>query len=60
MKYEDRIERLKVLINNRCIETVAKEMGLTVAHISRNLLTGKSAINLVKLVSAERKFSNKS
>lgn len=60
MKYEDRIKRLETLIASHCIETVAKEMGLTVAHISRNLLTGKSAINLVKLVSVERKFSNKS
>jgi hypothetical protein len=60
MKYEDRVNRLESVINSNGIDTVAKEMGLTTAHITRNLLTGKSAINLVKLVSVERKLSNKS
>lgn len=52
----ERIERLQTLINDHGVETVAKRMNVTPVHIKRNLLTGKSAINLVRLMSVERQL----
>ncbi|EDV3612597.1 hypothetical protein H9U83_004362 [Salmonella enterica] len=52
----ERIERLQKLIDDHGIETVAKRLNVTEIHIKRNLLTGRSAINLVKLMAAERQF----
>lgn len=52
----ERIERLQKLIENHGIEAVAKRLNVTEIHVKRNLLTGRSAINLVKLMAAERKF----
>lgn len=52
----ERIERLQKLIDNHGIEPVAKRLNVTEIHVKRNLLTGRSAINLVKLMAAERKF----
>lgn len=52
----ERVSRLQKLIDNHGIETVAKRLNVTEIHIKRNLLTGRSAINLVKLMAAERQF----
>lgn len=52
----ERIERLQKLIDNHGIEAVAKRLNVTEIHVKRNLLTGRSAINLVKLTAAERQF----
>lgn len=52
----ERIERLRKLIDNHGIEAVAKRLNVTEIHVKRNLLTGRSAINLVKLMAAERQF----
>ena len=52
----ERVNRLQKLIDNHGIENVAKRMNVTEIHIKRNLLTGHSAINLVKLMAAERQF----
>ena len=52
----ERVNRLQKLIDSHGIENVAKRMNVTEIHIKRNLLTGQSAINLVKLMAAERQF----
>lgn len=52
----DRIARLQKLIDAHGNETVIKKMNVTQQHLTRNLLTGKSAINLVKLIAAERQL----
>lgn len=52
----ERIERLQKLIENHGIKAVAKRLNVTEIHVKRNLLTGRSAINLVKLMAAERQF----
>ncbi|HFW5086739.1 TPA: hypothetical protein ACIBVD_001779 [Salmonella enterica subsp. enterica serovar Javiana] len=52
----ERVSRLQKLIDDHGIETVAKRLNITEIHIKRNLLTGRSAINLVKLMAAERQF----
>lgn len=52
----ERVSRLQKLIDDHRIETVAKRLNVTEIHIKRNLLTGRSAINLVKLMAAERQF----
>lgn len=52
----ERIERLQKLIDNHGVEAVAKRLNVTEIHVKRNLLTGRSAINLVKLMAAERQF----
>lgn len=57
---DNRIDRLLLLIDEYGLETIAKEMNLSETHINRNLLTGKSIINLVKLIAVERKLLNKS
>lgn len=55
-KTNQRVSRLQKLIDDHGIETVAKRLNVTEIHIKRNLLTGRSAINLVKLMAAERQF----
>ncbi|EAP4692479.1 hypothetical protein EGD17_05665 [Salmonella enterica] len=55
-KNNQRVNRLQKLIDDHGIETVAKRLNVTEIHIKRNLLTGRSAINLVKLMAAERQF----
>ena len=52
----ERIERLQKLIDKHGIEAVAKRLNVTEIHVKRNLLTGRSAINLVKLMAAERQL----
>lgn len=51
---QSRVIRLRTLIDKAGIEKVSQSMGISPEHINRNLLTGKSQINLVKLVRAER------
>lgn len=55
-KTNQRVSRLQKLIDNHGIEAVAKRLNVTEIHVKRNLLTGRSAINLVKLMAAERQF----
>lgn len=55
-KTNQRVTRLQALIDTHGIEPVAKRLHVTEIHIKRNLLTGRSAINLVKLMAAERQF----
>lgn len=52
----ERVSRLQKLIDQHGIENVAKRLNVTEIHIKRNLLTGNSSINLVKLMAAERQF----
>lgn len=51
-----RVTRLQKLIDQHGIGPVAKRLNVTEIHIKRNLLTGRSSINLVKLIAAERQF----
>lgn len=52
----ERVTRLQKLIEVHGIDTVAKRLNVSEIHIKRNLLTGRSSINLVKLMAAERQF----
>lgn len=52
----ERVNRLQKLIDLHGIESIAKRLNVSEIHIKRNLLTGRSSINLVKLMAAERQF----